>query len=145
MNDLYETDNRALGSRSAPPCGRQRHRYRLAEEIEAMGRSDKREIRNRLVVLCAYLLKWRFQPTGRGGSWRCSIVEARDCIADLIEESPSLAHLAWAYSRGRGATADTGLLDLPPECPWAVVSRFGVLIGGLLARYSPRALSCYRP
>jgi hypothetical protein len=34
----------------------------IAEEIESMGRSDRREIRSRLVVLLTQLLKWRFQP-----------------------------------------------------------------------------------
>jgi hypothetical protein len=29
-----------------------------AEEIESLARSDRREIRNRLVVLCAHMLKW---------------------------------------------------------------------------------------
>jgi len=34
----------------------------IAEEIESMGRSEKRELVNRLAVLLAHLLKWQFQP-----------------------------------------------------------------------------------
>src|ERR1700691_5139612 len=33
----------------------------IAEEIESMGRGEKRELVNRLSVLLAHLLKWRFQ------------------------------------------------------------------------------------
>jgi hypothetical protein len=37
----------------------------LAEEIESVGRSAKRELGNRLEVLLAHLLKWQYQPEGR--------------------------------------------------------------------------------
>ena len=33
----------------------------LAEEIESLGRSDKRELGNRLQILVMHLLKWRYQ------------------------------------------------------------------------------------
>jgi hypothetical protein len=36
----------------------------IAEEIESMGRSDRRELKSRLVVLVMQLLKWRHQPGG---------------------------------------------------------------------------------
>jgi hypothetical protein len=78
------------------------------------------------VVLCAHLLKWEYQPRLRSNSWRGSIREARRQIADLIEESPTLApypaaKLADAYGRGReDAEAETGLLDLPEACPWTI-------------------------
>ena len=44
----------------------------IAEEIESMGRSEKRELINRLAVLLLHLLKWRFQPGLRGNSWRAT-------------------------------------------------------------------------
>ena len=34
----------------------------IAEEIEDMGNRDRRELRSRLRVLLAHLLKWKFQP-----------------------------------------------------------------------------------
>ena len=98
----------------------------IAEEIESLARSDRREIRDRLAVICEHLLKWEYQPAGRGGSWRGCVREARRQIADLIEESPTLepypaTRLAWAYSRGREkAEDDAGLLDLPTECRWTI-------------------------
>ena len=101
----------------------------IAEEIESLARSDKREIRSRLSVICEHLLKWQFRPSQRSGSWRGSIIEARSEIADLIEESPSLASYPdmvlhgprGAYARGPAkAAAETGLENLPGSCPWTV-------------------------
>ena len=41
----------------------------IAEEIENMGKSEKRELVSRLRVLLLHLLKWQYQPTRRGKSW----------------------------------------------------------------------------
>lgn len=98
----------------------------VAEEIESLGRSDKREIRNRLAVLCEHLLKWQFQPQARSNSWRASIFEARNKIRDLIEESPSLkgypaSRLDGSYADGRELAAlETEIADLPATCPWTI-------------------------
>ena len=45
----------------------------LVDEVESVGSSEKREIRSRLVVLIGHLLKWKFQPGGRGSSWSDTI------------------------------------------------------------------------
>jgi len=42
----------------------------IAEEIESMGKADKRELVKRLTVLLLHLIKWRFQPVMRGRIWR---------------------------------------------------------------------------
>ena len=34
----------------------------VAEEIEDMGKRDRREVRSRLIVLMMHLLKWQLQP-----------------------------------------------------------------------------------
>jgi hypothetical protein len=62
----------------------------LAEEIESVGRSDRREIRSRLIVLLTLLLKWRFQAAARSAGWLGTIREERDQIELLLEDSPSL-------------------------------------------------------
>jgi hypothetical protein len=49
----------------------------IAEEIEEMGRSERHELRNRLAVLLAHLLKWQYQPDWRGNSWLFTIEEQR--------------------------------------------------------------------
>lgn len=62
----------------------------VAEEIEQLARNDRNELKSRLIVLIAHLLKWKFQQSGRGNSWRATIVVQRDAIQDLLDKSPSL-------------------------------------------------------
>jgi hypothetical protein len=62
----------------------------LAEEIESMGRSDKREIKSHFVILVLHLLKYQFQPAMRSSSWAGSILEARRQIDLVMDDSPSL-------------------------------------------------------
>jgi hypothetical protein len=98
----------------------------LAEEIESLGRSDRRAIVSHLERLLLHLLKWREQPHGRGPSWRSTIRHARREIAKLLAESPSLhdypaRQMAAAYRHAREDAADeTGLplATLPEACPW---------------------------
>ena len=98
----------------------------LAEEIESVGRSDRREIRSRLIVLLAHLLKWRFQPDARSPSWRSTVREQRDQIEAILEDSPSLRPmiaeaLSRAYKRARTVAAEeTGLPEttFPADCPF---------------------------
>ena len=62
----------------------------LIEEIEAMSGSQRREIKNRLIVLLMHLLKYQYQPERRSSSWRGTILEQRRQIESLLEDSPSL-------------------------------------------------------
>lgn len=62
----------------------------IIEEIESMGRSERRELVNRLVVLLLRLLKWRYQPAFRGQSWRLSIKEQRIRLTAHLADNPSL-------------------------------------------------------
>ncbi|HXC91835.1 MAG TPA: DUF29 domain-containing protein [Stellaceae bacterium] len=62
----------------------------IAEELEGMARSDRREIRNRLTVLLTHLLKCWAQPNKRSASWLGTIAEQRQHLVELIEDSPSL-------------------------------------------------------
>jgi hypothetical protein len=48
----------------------------LIEEIEDMGRSERRSLESNLVVVLTHLLKWQFQPKFRSGSWKGSIADA---------------------------------------------------------------------
>ena len=45
----------------------------IAEELESMGASERRELINWLAVLMAHRLKWQFQSALRGNSWRHAI------------------------------------------------------------------------
>ena len=62
----------------------------IAEEIESMGKGEKRELVNRLIVLLQHLLKWEYQPEQRSRSWSTTITIQRDQIARLILDNPSL-------------------------------------------------------
>src|SRR5205823_14073340 len=65
----------------------------IAEELEGMARSDRREIRNRLIVLLVHLLKHKFQPRQRSRGWRATIADQRPRIAAVSDDSPSLPPL----------------------------------------------------
>ena len=55
----------------------------LAEELESLGKRDRRELERRLEVLVMHLLKWCYQPERRerSRSWRSSIREQRRRLA----------------------------------------------------------------
>jgi hypothetical protein len=99
----------------------------IAEEIESMGRSEKRELVNRLVVLLLHLLKWRFQPGLRGNSWRLSIEEQRYRLEVHLNDNPSLRSMLDVAVRDAyrlaliEAERETGLAreTFPPVCPFA--------------------------
>jgi Domain of unknown function DUF29 len=100
----------------------------IAEQIESMGRGDRRELRSRLSVLLMHLLKWRCQPGARSTSWSGTIREQRHQIALILNDSPSLRQfiteaLPQAYGDAREAAAEeTGLpeTEFPAECPFAL-------------------------
>jgi hypothetical protein len=100
----------------------------IAEEIESMGRGEKRELVSRLVVLFQHLLKWEYQKQRRGKSWWSSIAHARDELGDLLRDNPSFKSLlpdavATAYPRARRYAAKEtrmGLQRFPEACPWTV-------------------------
>lgn len=62
----------------------------LVEEIEDMGRSEKRAIRSNLIVVLTHLLKYAYQPDKRSNSWLNSVAEHRTRIELVLEDSPSL-------------------------------------------------------
>ncbi len=62
----------------------------LVEEIAALGRKERQELRNRLGVLLGYLLKWQFQSEKRSNSWLGTIREQRVQIKLLLKDSSSL-------------------------------------------------------
>jgi hypothetical protein len=99
----------------------------IAEEIETMGRSEKRELINRLTTLLLHLLKWQFQPNLHGNSWRLTIEEQRYRLEDHLKDNPSLkAQLGQAMRDAYRlalveAQRETGLArsTFPNECPYA--------------------------
>jgi hypothetical protein len=130
MSDLYDRDFYAwtaeqagslrAGNVSAADIAH------IAEEIESMGRSEKRELVRRLTILLQHLLKWRFQPDRRSRSWRLSIANTRDQLAEHLADNPSLnakipdaMGSAYRYAR-RYVAIETGFPEdlFPVDCPW---------------------------
>ncbi len=97
----------------------------IAEEIESMGKTEKRELISRLTVLLLHLLKWRFQSAKRVAGWEASIRVQRNRLADHLDDNPSLKPLlpnglAAAYRDAvLEAVAETGLpaSTFPETCP----------------------------
>ncbi|MDJ0581234.1 DUF29 domain-containing protein [Crocosphaera sp.] len=103
----------------------------LIEELDSLGKSDKREIKSLLVVLLEYLLKLAYWETERDynqRNWKGTIREQRRQILLLLEDSPSLNPLFYenlpkCYSDARKIVLDkTNLSDnlLPIEIPFPV-------------------------
>lgn len=98
----------------------------IADEIETLGRAEKRELVSRLSVLLLHLLKWQHQPARRGASWEVTIRSQRRALADHLDDNPSLKArfaeaVARAYQDARGeAYAETGLPEamFPATCVW---------------------------
>lgn len=99
----------------------------IAEEIESMGKTEKRELVSRLRVLLQHLLKWEHQPARRGNSWRLSIANSRDETETHLRDNPSLKSklgesIADAYRLARrDAAAETGIDEavFAVQCPWS--------------------------
>jgi hypothetical protein len=98
----------------------------LAEEIEDVGKSEQRELANRMATLLAHLLNWAYQPGRRGSSWQRTITEQRKAIQRRLARSPGLQPMLgsedwqaemWADAVAMAAS-ETGLADFPEECPW---------------------------
>jgi len=98
----------------------------IAEEIESMGRAEKRELVNRLIVLLQHMLKWAFQPARRGSSWEATISVQRHALERHLDDNPSLkSALAVAIEQAYRdavieAAGETGLPrnTFPGSCPW---------------------------
>lgn len=137
-NELYGRDYHAWANRQIDALSAGRFAdldiAHLLEELRDMGRSERNELENRLVVLLAHLLKWQFQygqlserwKEFKGDSWRSTIVEQRDRIARRLDKSPGLKPalsglIDEAYGDAAGLAAkETGMrIDcFPSACPY---------------------------
>ncbi len=127
---LYERDFCAWLDRQAALLHSGQHgaldATNLAEEIEAMGRSERQAVRSNLIVLLAHLLKAQTRPERISNSWRSTIREHRRHLRLAFEDSPSLRQnargvLDRCFAEARLEAADeTGLPveSFPAHCPF---------------------------
>jgi len=86
----------------------------IVEELESMGRSERRAFISRLAVLIAHLMKWEYQPKIRSKSWQYTIRAQRSQVRDLLKDNPS-------FKLGRLNRASTvtrfSAPRFPAQCP----------------------------
>jgi hypothetical protein len=100
----------------------------LIEEIEDLGKSERRGITSQLTRLLLHLLKWQYQPQRRSDSWLDSITDARTQLELALEDSPSLGNypaeqLEESYQRARRQAAKQTRLEIsvfPTACPYSI-------------------------
>lgn len=129
-DDLYERDFFAWTQQQAEKLRARSHNdidwEIVAEEIESLGRSDRREIRSRIGVILLHLLKWEFQPERRKSGWLLTLAEQREQVTRLLAESPSLKSLLaeamrqeFPFARRKAAVETQLPLNIfPRECPY---------------------------
>jgi hypothetical protein len=104
----------------------------VAEELESLRKSERRQLENRLEVLLLHLLKWDYQPDQRSNRWRASVAKQRSRIRRLLRDSPSLQHQVEPMCREaypgavQGAAIETRLSDtaFPPTLAYSVEQIF---------------------
>jgi hypothetical protein len=128
---LYEADETAWLEAMAELIAEGKHEdldyAHLQEFLTDMAKRDRREVKSRLTLLIAHLLKWTHQKKKRTGSWGATISLQRDELADLLESRSLRNHaeevLAQAYKRAvRAAAIETDLAvgTFAKKCPWTV-------------------------
>jgi hypothetical protein len=102
----------------------------LVEELEALGRSEQKELGSYLQVLLMHLLKCQYQPERRTKSWDNTLSNCRDQIQDCLEDTPSLQRFlqdpVWIQKYYRRACRDAAketqksVETFPTECPFTI-------------------------
>ncbi|ELS33926.1 MULTISPECIES: DUF29 domain-containing protein [Pseudanabaena] len=102
----------------------------LIEELEALGRSEQKELSSYFQILVMHLLKCQYQPEKRTPSWNNTLSNCRDKIQDCLEDTPSLQRFLldseWIEKYYRRARRDAAketqkpLQTFPTECPYTI-------------------------
>jgi thioester reductase-like protein len=105
----------------------------IAEEIESLGRSDKRALTSTLHQILTHLLLLHTAPPGvyldHARGWKNDIDEFRDQMETLLSDSPSLApvlnsEIPKAYAKALRTASNkevvTEAVDFPEACPFTL-------------------------
>src|SRR3954453_3481631 len=122
MSDLYNTDV-ALWSEHQADLLRRRAAGQLvndadldwpniAEEIEALGRSERSSLRSKITTVIEHLMRLQASPaTVPRRGWKAATLRARGNIGDLLKDSPSLRPLVAAMVVEQTQRAQKDLTD----------------------------------
>jgi hypothetical protein len=100
----------------------------IIEELETLGRSERKALRSSYRLVLAHLLKWQFQPSHRTRLWSDTMQRERRNIREDEDDSSKLKAMAdeimvEAYRLAREQAADETELDVdtfPVTCPWTL-------------------------
>lgn len=99
----------------------------IAEEIESVGRSEQRELKNHMAMLVARLLKWQYQSGGRCSARQRVIKELRRIIDIMFRMAPALKGsltdpylIAGVWSDAIIQSVEELAVALPETCPWTL-------------------------
>lgn len=102
----------------------------MVEELEALGRSEQRELGSYLQVLIMHLLKCQYQPERRNKSWDTTLANCRDKIQDCLEDTLFLQRFLqdaeWIEKYYRRARRDAAkeihksIEIFPAKCPYTM-------------------------
>ena len=138
LSTLYETDYTAWAKRHVDLLRARRFAdmdiEHLLEELSDMGKSERRELESRLLILIAHLLKCEYQypmlserwREFDGRSWRMTITEQRKQLAVLLRQSPGLKSvlaeaILGAYPDAADLASKESRLpvgNFPESCPY---------------------------
>lgn len=104
----------------------------LIEEIESLGRSERRTLRSHLIIYFLHMLKTQYQSEFESNSWKNSIKKSLYQASKCLDENPSLKPelikiFEEAYDHSRFlAAAETGLPEetFPEKRSWLVQDVF---------------------
>ncbi len=102
----------------------------LIEELEDMGKKEKRSVYSNLKILLFHLLKYKYQPEKRSPSWKYTIEKHRQRIREVFEDSPSLQNYCEEIFVARKCYNDAKRLAVnetelpentfPSQCPFSL-------------------------
>lgn len=100
----------------------------LLDEIEALGRRERRILETSLVAILLHRLRWQYQPDQRLKSWKVIVLERRRQLRELLKDSPSLKpYLEEVFEECyrdavEQASAITGISvkAFPSECAYSI-------------------------
>lgn len=107
----------------------------LIEEIESLGKSDRRALKSHLIILLQHKLKIEFSEKNSVygyyiNSWNSSVRDATREIDLILQDSPSLKpelnkylEVAYQYAKEKAAQEmNTNPKIFPKDCPWSIKS-----------------------